>query len=344
MRKFYLLFVLTMVLSSCQFEDDNLILDPNFTLDGSSALTSNIKNLTQNSTTFDNFIDGTSKVRVELPFDIIINDAIEFRLEETIDYQNLIDVLEATPIEDAIDLVFPLNVSGIDHITTNVDSKNSFESLLQELPESSQINCLNINYPITIQYYSALSTQIANESVFNDAQLFNFLNNLINEGIFYEFEYPIEATTAEQNETLIYSNEEFATLYSDLPNFCIETAIYENNELLSNPDNPEEFSGFMTSGMFAINNFMIGNQGSIEFNTSSFTFNGNGQIFDNEINVGTWQVFLSNDVLILDLQFNDETYTSLENEWYIMALSETGFDLSYVDETGTISQLTMSIN
>jgi hypothetical protein len=344
MRKFYKLLILVAITSSCQFGDDNIIIDPEFTLDGSSALTSNLKSLTQNSTTFDNFIDGTSKVRIELPYDLFINDSIEFRLAQEIDYQNLINVLEATPIEDDIDLVFPLRVTGIDHVEINVASGSNFEEVLNDLPESSEVNCLNIQYPIMVQYYSSATTQVSDESILSDAQLFNFLNNLFNEGIFYEIQYPIVATTADQSETIINSNSEFNAIYSDLPNFCLNTVIYDNLESSINPDDLNAFVNFITAGVFSINDFRIDENEVIEYESSFFTFGSEGEIFDESIIVGSWQVELDGNVLLLTLTFEDDSYDSLENQWYVMTQTENDFDLSFVNQAGIISKLTMEMN
>lgn len=344
MRKFYLLLLFTALFSSCQLEDDNLILDPEFTLDGTSALTSSLKNLTQNSTTFDNFIDGTSKVRIDLPFDVRVNDSIAFRLENTIDYQNLIDILEATPIKDEIELVFPLSVSGIDHVEFEVDSSNSFDELLDDLPESSEVNCLNLNYPISVRYYSSVTTQISNQSITSDAQLFNFLNNLISEGIFYEIQYPIVATTAEQTETVINSNDEFSALYSNLPNFCVNTVIYDNVESQINPDDPDEFRDYISSGVFSISDFTIDGNPITDFDSSEFTFDINGAIYNNGSLAGHWETSLVDSAILFALQFSDDSYNAIENEWYIMTLQEEAFDISFVNATGSISRSTLLKN
>jgi len=344
MRKFYLLLLVIALCSSCEFGGNNVVFDSDFTLDGTSALTNNLKSLTQNSTTFDNFIDGTSKLRIDLPYDIVINDSIEFSLAQTNDYQNLINVLEATPIEDTIDLVFPLSVSGIDHVEIDVATRNDFEDLLDELPESTEVNCLNIQYPITVQYYSSATTQVSDQSVFSDAQLFNFLNDLLNEGIFYEIQYPIVATTAEQAEVIINSNSEFSAIYSDLPNFCLNSVIYDNVGSSVNPNDADAFISFMTSGVFSVSNFVVDGSEVTDYEFSTFTFGTNGEVFDGPELVGDWQIASVENALLCTLAFNDMAYNALEHDWYIMTQTANDFDLSFVNQNAIISRLSMQAN
>ena len=339
MRKFYFLLTLILLVSSCQLTDDDVVVDDSFTLDGTSSLTESIKNLTQNSTTFDNFIDGTSKVRIELPYDITVNDSIDFALNDVSDYQNLIEVLEATPIQDEIDLVFPVNVSGIDHNMVNIASKTDLDLLLEELPESTAVNCLNLAYPIKVQFFNSISSQISDQDIFNDAQLFNFLDNLISEGIFYQFEYPIVATTGEDTETVINSNDEFSALYSNLPNFCLNTVIYDNVESSFNPEDVEIFTNFITTGDFTIDDFLIDDEEIFQFDNAQLSFEQDFRIFNNETQVGDWQIHIANNAIVFELMFDDIYYEKLEKFWYVMTLNENTSQLSDVSAISIISRL-----
>lgn len=351
--KNYLLFFFLLMLVACQSEEDTEIVNNENGLSANSALTSNLKRLTQNPTAFDNFIDNSSKIRVNFPFEVTVNSTTNINLDNTADYQNLIDALEATAFEDDITLNFPLTVSTISYRAQTINSETQLNQLLQNLSGSDEVNCVEIVFPISLQFFDLSNTFIDTQTINNRAQLFNFLDDLSQNGFFYQLEYPIEVNI-EGNMQIINSNTEFNITFNGLSSSCFEPLLFNNiaddDPGGGNPVNLNAFINFVTDGDFIVSGLTSDGEEIFDFTDYVFRFEENNSIIvdDDDVDqnfdvVGQWTASVEDDVIIFDLDFDDSDFGEMDDDWEVVSF-DNGVTLSLIDTSsdGDTDELLMN--
>ncbi|RRO15948.1 hypothetical protein [Flavobacteriaceae bacterium 14752] len=352
MMKNYLLFFFLLMLIACQSEEDTQIVNNNNGLSANSALTNNLKRLTQNPTAFDNFIDNSSKIRVDFPFEVTVNTTTNVSLQNTADYQNLINVLEATPIEDEIELNFPASVSTVNYNSQTINSESELSQFLQNLNASEEVNCVELVYPISLQFFDLSNTFIDTQTINNRAQLFNFLEDLSQNGFFYQFEYPIEADI-EGTTQFINSNAEFNITFNGLSSSCFEPLLFNNvaddDPGDGDPDDLNTFIDFITSGDFIVSSLLNDGITNTSFDGDVFRFNldntisvddGGSGIFQQ---VGQWTATVDDGdgVIEFDLVFDNPDFDDLDEDWDVVSFNTLTLALINNSSDGETNELVL---
>jgi len=340
MTKKYFLLLSFILLFACQSEEDTQIINNENGLSGNSALTNNLKRLTQNPTAFDNFIDNSSKIKVDFPFEVTVNSTTNVNLQNTSDYQNLIDVLEATAIEDDIALSFPLTVSTINYTAQTINSEAELTQFLQNLNASDEVNCVELVFPISLQFFDLSNTFIDTQTINNRAQLFNFLEDLSQNGFFYQLDYPVEADV-EGATQFINSNAEFNITFNGLSSSCFEPLLFNNiaddDPGGGDPVNLNAFIDFVTEGDFIVSGLTSDGQEIFDFSEYVFRFEENNNIIadDDDVDqvfdvIGQWTATIEEDVIIFDLDFDDSDFGEMDDDWEVVSF-DNGVTLSLID-------------
>lgn len=336
--------------SACQVEENTEIINNDNGLNSNSALTQNLIRLTQNPTAFDDFIDGSSKIRVEFPAQITINSDINFNLNSEEDYADLINILENTIVQDDIVFNYPITVSSIDYSAETLNNASEFGQLLQSLSESSEVNCLDLDYPISIRFFDNSNSFVDTQTIGNAAQLFNFLVEVDNNNLFYELVFPIgvnvDAGSNQQFQATVNSNEELISIYNQLPNSCFEPLLYENTPSDNNPTDLEMFIEFITDGQFEVSELIDEGEPEDDYDGLVFSFmaegESNGNIEVDQENVGEWSIFLDDGVIVFELDFDDPFYDELDEDWDVVNFDENEIELIDVNSDGDTSTLVLS--
>jgi hypothetical protein len=351
MRNIYLLLMCLIFFLACQVEEDTQVINNDNGLNSGSVLTQNLLRLTQNPTAFDDFIDGSSKIRVEFPAQISINNNVDFSLNSEEDYTELINILENTTIQDDIVFIYPITVSSIDYSVETLNNASELNQLLQSLSESSEVNCLEIDYPLGIRFFDSSNAFVDSQTINNEAQFFNFLIEIDSNNLFYELEFPVNVNvdtgSGQQFQASVNSNEELISIYNQLPNSCFEPLLYDNTPSNNNPNNLEAFVEFITNGQFEISEFI--DEGEIEddYDDLIFSFTAesgfNGNIEVGQQIVGDWSAFLDDGVIVFELDFDDSFYEELEEDWDVVNFGENEIQLIDISSDGDTSTLVFSL-
>jgi len=332
---------------ACQTEEDTQIINNANALNRDSPLTSNLKRVTQNPTTFDDFIDGSSKIHLELPALISINNDINFSLNTANDYSTLIETLEETPNQDSIDFIFPITVSTIDYAVETVSSNTELDQLLQSVTSSTEVNCIDLEYPLNIQFFDASNSFVDSQTINNDAQFFNFLVEVESNNLFFELQFPVtvsvDAGANQQFQTTVNSNSELNAIYSDLPESCFDPLLYDNEPSDSNPTSLEELVQFITNGNFEVSELIDEGEVDNTYEGLVFSFEPDDD-FDGDILVegdvvGTWSAYLDDDVIVFEMDFENSFYGELDEDWNVVSYDETNLNLVDISSDGDSSTL-----
>jgi hypothetical protein len=346
MKKLYLTIFCIGLFWSCQVEEDTQVINSSNGLDAESALTGLLKRSTQNPTTLDNFIDGSSKIKVEFPANLIINNDVNFSLESSEDYFSLIQILESTPAKDTIAFNYPVTVSKIDYTEVTVNSDAELEEVLSDTDESSEINCLDLNYPLGVRFFDASNSFIDTQAISSEAQFFNFLNMVNRNSLFYELEFPVILTLDNEFETIVNSNAVLTSLFEELAESCFDPLLYDNTGSDTNPTDLEMFVMFISDGNFVVNEFIDEGEVIDQYANSNFNFSigegFEGSIFDNQEFVGDWSASFDDGVIVFELNFNTSFYGELDEDWDVVSYDETNLNLIDISSDGDSSSLVLS--
>lgn len=351
MKNIYQILLCVSLFWACQTEEDTQVINNSDALNRDSPLTSNLKRVTQNPTTFDDFIDGSSKIRLELPAQITINNDINFSLNTANDYSTLIETLEETPNQDSIDFIFPITVSTIDYAVETMSSNAELDQLLQSITSSTEVNCIDLEYPVNLQFFDASNSFVDSQTINNDAQFFNFLVEVGQNNLFYELQFPVivsvDAGPNEQFQTTVNSNSELNAIYNDLPESCFDPLLYDNDPSDNNPTSLEELVEFITNGNFEVSELI--DEGEVDNTYDGLVFNFeseedfDGNILVDAAVVGTWSAYLDDDVMVFEMDFEDSFYGELDEDWDVLNFDDTTLELQDESSDGDTSTLVFSL-
>lgn len=300
------------LINSCQKEENTIIQEPTQNIKMSSPISKFLERVTQNNTSIDNVMDGTSVFRVKLPVNITLNST-NLTVNSINDYQLVVDLKNASGTDDDIvNYSFPITVSMRNFEEIIINNLNQLNVLISQNNDLSDISCLSIVYPITLNKYDS-SNQVADVLTLNsNSQFINFLFNL-NESIFYSINYPISIINPANETVIINSNE----ILKD----NIESAI---SQCGSNSGSTDDFISIITSGSWRVSYYFDDEDETSVYVGYVFTFNANNtiQIVKNGNNFsGTWSFYEDDGINKFDIQFEDSVLNQLTEDWELFEFS-----------------------
>jgi len=224
MKKYITIFasllLVTASMVSCQSEENEISENEEQALSKSAPLTKLLKRVAMVETNSDNTIDSTDCFKVQLPVTVIVNKnpienaiQVEIQGQDDIEYVRNILLYNSPDIANrSVDFIFPITVIFPDYTTKVINNEQEYYQYAHQcddtVPVDDQpVNCIAVNYPVTIFGYDS-SFQIAETyTITNDAQLFLFIFNL-QATQYYAIDYPISLTYAGGQNININSNLE----------------------------------------------------------------------------------------------------------------------------------------
>jgi len=333
------LFILCFLLLACQEEEDIEQIEDVNTTTKNTTFTSLISRISKNPTAFDDFIDQNEATRVEFPFSVTLNNTTTIDLIDDTDYQILIQELENTPIQDDIQIDFPVTVSLPDYQSLSVNDNTELQNITWSGFDPSEINCLTIDFPIEIYSYNDLNVEQEEFDIDTDTALYNFLNNMPNDGFFYQIEYPIDVII-DNNEVDIADATELENTIANLPQSCFEPLLFDNQPSQGGGDDDvEALTNFITEGTFVVSFLTDDGEEVFEFDNTFFQFDQNNNILadDEDVDqdfdpVGQWSIAQDDGELELILNFDDSDFGEMDDDWQVVDFSN-GVTLSLIDQS-----------
>ena len=302
-------------LGSCQEEENTIVQDTTQNLNVASPTSKFLARAAQNNTSVDNVMDGTSVFRVKLPVSINLND-VDLTVATEADYDEVADLRNASGSDDdVVTYVYPITVSLRNFEEITVNNLTQLNTIITQNEDLSDISCVTILYPITINEYDS-ANQLADILTINsDSQLINYLLNL-NSGVFYSINYPISVINPNNLTVVINSNIELRDV--------IESAI---GQCGSNSGSTDDFIDVLTSGNWRISYYHEGDDDeTIVYNGYVFTFNTNNTITitkNSSTFTGTWLFYEEDGVDIVEIDFEDDPLDDLDDDWELLEFSTT---------------------
>lgn len=311
----------------CQKEEETIIQDDTQTFTNSSALSGLLLRTSQFPTAFDNVLDNSSCFSVQLPVTVIVNNQ-QIVVSNQSDYQLVQNAInQFSNDDDIVNFVYPITIIYQNFQTQVLQNSNDLDDVLDECDEDDgfdEIDCININYPITINIYDS-NNQIANTiTITSNLMLFNFLSNT-NSSTLLAIVFPILVINSNGQNIVINNN-------SELENF-IENSIADCDDDSNGGNNNTTLTEIFTSGTWYISYFFDDVDETNYFNGYNFTFNSNGSSLafknSNTIN-GTWNIYNDSGTEKIVFNFDGSLLDEIEEDWRIIEYTSTLIKLKHI--------------
>ena len=325
--QFIIITLLCLFVFSCQDDDENEIRVPTASLTKVAPLTSLLSRVSQYPTARDNVLDGTSYCSVQLPVTIVVNYN-RVLVSSTEDYKLVASIIdEYSNDDDKINFIFPIIMVFRNFSTLKLNNEAELKKLLESYGQYSdytEIDCIDFNFPISINSYDSNSQEAKAYTIQNNSQLYNFVYNL-KETDFFSLDFPISMTSKIDEKIVeVQTNNE---LKSSIENEIIKCEIpsAENKEI----------SSIITTGSWYVSYFLDNNENeTAEFNGYNFTFlsNGSVSVTKNTSKIdGTWSSYTDDGIKKVDMSFSGDTLDELDEDWKVIEYNSTSIRLKRED-------------
>ena len=317
---------LVFLFGSCQ-KEENSIIDNNQNLNNiipNSPLAKLLSRTSQNATECDNIVDSTSCFSVKLPVNINVNTQ-NFTIVTQNDYELIQNNIDAySNDDDIIYFSYPITIQYKNFSTQIINSNNQLHEAIETCGEDDgfdEIDCIAINYPISINIYDS-NNQVANTlSIQNNSQLFNFIATLSN-GIIAAVVYPISVTNSNGQNVVIHSNSELESFIDNSIDDC------DDSGGVSNPT----FTAILNSGAWHVSYFYDDQNETPDYDGFNFTFLSNGAvnvIKNSSPTSGSWSTYVDNSQNKINLSFENNALEDLHDDWRITEYTENEIHLKH---------------
>ncbi|NJX16544.1 hypothetical protein [Tamlana crocina] len=238
-------------LTSCQDNDDNVNPNPDNSNSATSPTASNLKRSSMHKGNFDDFLDGTSCSSILLPVTATVNGT-EVTVASESDYETVTDILaEYNNDDDTVVLHFPLTVKLSNHTEVTISNQIEYNALMTACEQAENatedaINCLDINYPISIFTFNLNLEQTGSVVLESDQELYAYMNDF--EDAYFAVNYPITATMSNDTQVTISSDMDLSTKITE----CLAT----EDEMEEAEEDAEEVESILVEGAFKVESFI----------------------------------------------------------------------------------------
>ena len=318
-------------LTSCQNEmDTENGQNPN-TNNANSQTASNLERSSMYDGSFDDFLDGMSCSSILFPVTATVNGT-KITLISEADYSLVLNLLGQFN-NDEIVFQFPLSVKLSNYTEVEVANQAEYDALTNACAETenageSAINCLNIDFPITILTYSLNLDQTGSVVIESKEELYTYMNAFGNDELF-SINYPITATIKGESNTVVEITSDM-DLQSKITECLSNDAAKDDAKNNANSlgtilvDGAFKVKSFVSAGVDTANDYA---NYSVDFaNDLSCTAHNILNTTINDVE-GTYEVTSDLEVF-LKLTFSGNASFELLNEtWKVTSYSESSISL-----------------
>ncbi len=313
--------------TACQKGSVEEVYNTNETITKTTPLTTEIQRLAMLNTSQDNIIDKSSCFMIKLPFVVTVN-YVQIPINSSSDYQLVLNTINANSNDnDIVHIHFPITVIFDDYTQKSIASQSDFNTLISNCQLDTnvfgKINCLSINYPITINVYDS-NYQIASSiSIIDNISMFNFITNL-GSNKFISISYPISIKDQNGQNSTITTNGQFEDVIKNAVDNCP-----------GNTNTNLDFMQLITANSWTIS-YCYYNSNDITSNYIGFSFVFNadytliatksGKIFN-----GNWSTSIDNGNRKFEIKLNSDPLGKLNENWKVFEFNASQLRFSSGD-------------
>ena len=311
-------FLLVFLFSACQTGSVEEVHSTNATITKTTPLANFIQRLAMPSTSQDNIIDKSSCFTVNFPYHITVNNEV-IDLKSTADYLLVQKNINANSNDnDLISIHFPITVTLKDYSIKSLTSQTDFNNLVVGCTANSndfgKINCLNINFPITINSYNSNNQIASSISITNNQLLYTFITNLSSDK-FIAISYPISITDSNGQNVVILNNDQLENVIKNAVETCTDNSI-----------KPLDFIQIITNNSWRISYYFKDKDQTLSYDGYKFVFNSNFKVVATKNGIvynGTWETKVDNGIREFKIKFESDLLNDLDEGWKIIEFNDS---------------------
>ncbi|MGB5419237.1 hypothetical protein [Algibacter sp.] len=331
--KFLTAIFLVSVLSftSCQDEIDSENGNRENTNSATSPTANNLERSSMYDGSFDDFLDGVSCSSILLPVTATINNT-EITIVSESQYELVLNILgEFINDDDSIEFQFPLSVKLSNYTEVEITNQTEYDALIDacetaENEAKNAINCLNIDFPITILTFDLNVQQTGSAIIESEQELYAYMNNFDDNALF-SVSYPITATLNNDAVVEISSDMDLQSRITE----CLGT----DETMVEAEENADELEAILVESKFKVESFITaGINTANDYADYTMDFANDLTITaENTVNTtiedveGTYEIASELEVFISLTFSGNATFQLLNNTWEVTSYSENTISL-----------------
>ncbi len=317
---FSLLFMATLVFTSCQEEFEELPQpDEQQTIMASSSTAKLIESTSSKDGSFDNIVDGASCFALNFPYTVEVN-GIEITIDSIEDLHVIEEIFDA--IEDDVNLleiIFPVTITLSDYTEIVINNQEELRELAAECVEGGtddDIECIDFVYPITLFTFDINAQQTGSVTVNSDRELRLFFKELGEEDLI-SIDFPVTLELYDGTQITVNSNAELALAIENAKDACDED---DDNDYNDDDFTLERFNNLIAECPWLVREVQRDaiNQTDQYFEyLMNFTEDGAVTVKDRLGNVlnGIWSTRMTDRGVLLNLEF--DVLVDFNLEWFV---------------------------
>jgi hypothetical protein len=310
--------VLVFLLTACQTGSVEEVHSTNATITKTTPLTNFVQRIAMPLTAQDDFIDKSSCFMVNFPFEVTVNN-IDITLNSDTDYLLVQTIMVAnTNDNDLVFIHFPISVTLKDYSIKSLITQSDYDNLVVECAISSnafgKINCLNINFPITINSYNSYTQIVSSTAIASNQILYTFIANLSSDK-FIAINYPITITDSNGQNIVVLNNSQLEDLIKNAVDTCPDNSI-----------KPLDFIQILMNNSWRVSYYFKDNDRTLNYDGYKFAFTSDYKAIatKNGVNYyGTWETKIDDGIRELKIKFESDLLHKLDEDWKMIEFNDS---------------------
>jgi hypothetical protein len=309
---------LVFLFTACQTGSIEEIHSTIATIAKTTPLANYIQRLAMPLTSEDNFIDKSNCFRINFPFVVTVNN-LDITLNSAYDYLLVQTNMDANSNDnDLVSIHFPITVTLENYSLKSLTSQTDYNNLVVECASSSiafgKINCLSINFPITINSYNTNNQIASATSITNNELLYVFIANLSSDK-FIAINFPITVTDANGQNVLVLNNSQLEDLIKNAVDTCSD-----------NSNIPLDFIQVLTNNSWRLSYFFKDKDRTINYDGYKFYFTSDYKVIATKNGVdynGTWETKIDDGIREFKIKFETDPLDKFDEDWEVFEFNNS---------------------
>ena len=326
-NSFCFLVLFISLFTACQTESVVEIYSTKETITKTTPLTTYLERVVMQKTSQDNIIDKSNCFMIKLPFKVTVNN-VQISINTVNDYQLVQANISAYSNDnDIVSIHFPVTVILNDYSERSVSDQNAFNNLIIECQANSnnfgKINCISINFPITINVYDTGNQIASTASITSNQLLYSFLENLEDNKLI-AISYPITITNSNGQNIIVTTNSQFENLIKSAVDTCPDNTIASL-----------DFIQLITSNPWKISYYFHEGEKTSAYDGYTFTFNSNYKVIATKSGIsyiGIWSTRVDNGVREFEIKFELDPLGKLNEGWKVFEFNNSQLRFRHTED------------
>ena len=226
--RLFIAFAFSMILftTSCRKEESVFIeAQPDKALEANSIVANLLQRTAMNDGSDDNIVDNSSCITIELPATVVVN-GLEILVDSEEDFDTIEEIFdEFDDDDDNLQIMYPITIVLNDFTEVTINSTDEFKNYSDgcsgENENDDDIECVDIEYPVTASVFNSNNELIETINILNDNDLYDFVDDLEDDDI-VNIGFPITVILSDGTQMDASNLDELENIIDNAKDDCDE--------------------------------------------------------------------------------------------------------------------------